>query len=98
MITDLIASSFVLAGLYLYGRKHLAGPILSMIGCFLWFLVGLTTQMYVLALLNAILFTVNSYNAVVWAAEVKRQNRDLIPPSGDEQGPGPLFRRLLHRP
>jgi hypothetical protein len=98
MIMDGAASLFILSGLYLYGRKHLAGPVLSMAGCFLWFITGLTSEMYVLAILNAILFMVNAYNAVIWSSQSKLQSRGLIPPSDDESDHSLPFHRRVHRP
>lgn len=61
-----IAGLMILAGIYYYGKKRLLGPGLSIIGCFIWLVLGIMHDMWSLAALNAILLFTNSFNLAMW--------------------------------
>lgn len=65
-VFEWVAGALILAGIFYYGKKRLLGPGLSILGCFIWLVLGIMHDMWSLAVLNAVLLFTNSFNLAMW--------------------------------
>ena len=68
---QIIASLLVLAGVYLYGMKHILAPLLSLIGCCIFVGVCINLDAWPMALLNVAFIVMHLRNAVKWFNEIE---------------------------
>lgn len=63
---DWIAAVLTFIGTILVGRKIPAGWIFTAVACILWSYIGLTSNLYGMAVINAVLAAIMVFNGFKW--------------------------------
>lgn len=64
---QIFASVAVLLGLFLYGRKSIHGPIISIVACIAWAAIAMCADMWPMAGLNVVLILIHLFNLYKWS-------------------------------